>query len=58
MGEEDRHGTAGPLWHGVAPAWYPPDVVERAASDKSVRREASFGGLLRELRAAAGLTQE
>ena len=33
-------------------------MAERAATDKPACGEASFGGLLRELRAAAGLTQE
>ncbi len=56
MGVRGGHETA--PWHGIAPAWYPPDVAERAAADKPARGEASFGGLLRELRAAAGLTQE
>ena len=50
--------AAGPLWRGGAPAWYPPDVAERATADGFARGGASFGGLLRELRAAAGLTQE
>ena len=49
---------AGSLEHDDASAWYPLDVSERATADGFARGEGPFGDLLRELRAAAGLTQE
>jgi transcriptional regulator with XRE-family HTH domain len=50
--------TSGPLEHDAAPDWYPLRRVRAGTADGFARGEASFGDLLRELRTAAGLTQE